>query len=177
MSYALDDIEPDKMFTGGYTPIKEGFYHAMLDDGFDVEKPGKGISTAMVWKLIGVPANDKEAAAFIGRTVKEYLADWTPLFPKQFIRIGMAIGEYSPQFISELKASGKRIERPNFADWIGKTCVVRVKNEPGFTDKTKVYAKIGWDYYPIDSEEAKASGVVINHGYVKELPPENDTPF
>lgn len=159
MSYDISSLDIGKTFT---TPllIPQGFYHVQLDDFRETPKE-QGKSIALHWKIVGAPTDDDMLKA-VGKVIYEYLSEWTEFFPKQLVRIGMACGAYTAEYLKDLQAKGEALSYPDFYDWRGRSCVVKVSHKPDFRDAKKMVAKIGFDYFPVDSEETQAAGVVLN---------------
>jgi hypothetical protein len=98
----------------------------------------------------------------LGGTVYEYLSSWTPLFPKQFIRVGLACEVYTIEGLKSLKDKGEELPDPDFNSWIGKSCVAKIAHKKRFNDATKIDPSIGWEYYMLNSPEAKEANVILN---------------
>jgi hypothetical protein len=177
MPYSLDDIDPDKTFEPFELP-HEGFYHVQL---INVEPKIKdnGKTYKFVWEIVGSP-NDPNMVTAIGKKVNEFLSDWTPLFTKQIVRIGQSCEIYSTEFLKGLKDKGEQLPDPDFDSWLGTSCVVKITHEKRYNDPKKTDAKIGWDYFMVNSPESREAKVLLNRDVLDEssaIVPKNDDMF
>ena len=76
--------------------------------------------------------------------------------------MGWALGKYSLEYLSKLQANGEDLPMPDFEDWIGSSCLIKVKHKSDQNDVNKKYTTIGFDYTRFDSVIGQATGVILD---------------
>ena len=139
-------------------PPKPGWYHAQLVS----QEPGntqRGSINKQRWQIVGAtPELQSERGKYIYETLYEY----TSVFFQQVALIGCAFGKYSPEYLKKLQAEGKDLPKPDFEEWVGCSCLVKVTHKPDQNDPNKIYARIGFDYAAFDSTVGQATGVILD---------------
>ena len=145
---------------------KEGWYQAKLVS----QEPGstqRGSIFKMKWQIVGATL---ELQAERGKYVYETLYMYSNVFFQQVALIGWSLGVYSPEYLQALQAQNDDLPMPDFEDWIGRSCLIKVRHKKDQDDPNKVYTAIGFDYTTFDSVIGQATGVVLDNSCLNAEP-------
>jgi hypothetical protein len=56
---------------------------------------------------------------------------------------------------------------PDFGTWLHISCIGKVKHENDKNDSNKFYARIGFDYKPVDHETVQLAGIILDKASVE----------
>ena len=141
-----------------YVPPKEGWYHAQLVSQ-EPDSTKRGSISKQKWQIVGAT---HELQSERGKYVNETLYEYSSVFFKQVALIGWALGKYSPEYLKALQAKGADLPKPDFEEWIGHSCLIKVKHRVDQNDPEKKYTEIGFDYATFDSTVGQATGVILD---------------
>jgi len=158
----LADVDIDGL--GKVTPPpQEGWYHAKLV-ACKPDCNNKGDYYRCTWQLVGATP---ELQGERGKYVYETYYAYSSVFVKQIATIGVALGIYTKDYLKTLKEKGADLPMPDFESWFGASCLVKVKHEKDRNDPKKIYARIGFDYVPVNSDIAAETGVIFDKASLK----------
>jgi len=144
-------------------PPKEGWYHIKLIQHKE-DSTQRGTVHKCTWQIIGTSPELKDER---GKYVYESYYEYSSVFAKQCAIIGWACGLYSKEYLANLQAKGVDLPIPDFGTWLHISCIGKVKHENDKNDPNKFYARIGFDYKPVDHETVKLAGIVLDKASVE----------
>jgi len=112
-----------------------------------------------MWQIVGTPP---ELQSEIGKYIYEACYEYSSVYMKQIAIIGWACGIYSKEYLKSLQTKGADLPMPDFQTWLYTSCIGKVKHENDRTDPNKFYAKIGFDYKPVDHEIVQTAGIALD---------------
>ena len=139
-------------------PPKPGYYHIKLIKHQE-DTTQRGTVHKCTWQIVGTPPDLTEER---GKYIYESYYVYSSVFAKQCATIGWACGILSKEYLAQLQRKGGDLPTPDFASWVGATCVGKVKHEKDQNDPSKYYARIGFDYKAVNHETVRAAGVVLD---------------
>ena len=144
-------------------PPKEGWYHIKLIQHKE-DSTQRGTVHKCTWQIVGAPPELRDER---GKYVYESYYEYSSVFAKQCAIIGWACGLYSKEYLANLQAKGVDLPIPDFGTWLHISCIGKVKHENDKNDPNKFYARIGFDYKPVDHETVKLAGIVLDKASVE----------
>ncbi len=159
-----ENIDPDN--PNGFSPLEPGFYHFQVESWEDNEAKE---FLLLNFTIVGTEPG-KELA--IGRKHKESIfykekqREWAE---KKVNALFIAVGILTIDLVRELKDKKKQMEL-DFDDIVGKTFVGKLSKGKDKDGNETKYNNLNFDYYTLDSEEAKSvnlnQAVIDNPGTI-----------
>ena len=157
--WGMDDYDADQEDLNAFATVLTGMYHAQIYD-YRTEMKKHGICHVFSWEIVGTE-NDPRKLPMIGRKLSEYMHDYEScqgMFRRQVRALAVATGYWTRETLNSAKEQGLSIPAPVFRQFKGLACVIKVQEEEYLK---KTYSRIK-GYYPVDSNEARESGVLID---------------